>query len=92
MIRENSSFVSHAICILQVSDPSELVQFVRKDPQDGKYFCTLCNVFSHINLTCVRNHVEAKHFPGSFTYNCPFCSLTFNNRTSLNNHKAKKHK
>jgi len=75
-----------------MSDPSELMQYVSRNSNDGKYFCNLCNAFSHKIVTCVRNHVEAKHFPSSFIYTCPFCPQTFNNKTSLNNHKSTKHR
>ena len=82
---------------LVVSDPSELWQFVTKDKQDGKFHCTICNVFSHPSSGCTRNHVEAKHFPKSFSYECSVCSQTFHSKNSLNTHtynthKATKHK
>ena len=73
-----------------ISDPEELVQFLQK-LEDGKYICTICNSFSN-DKTNARNHVEAKHFDGSFTYNCPLCPKTFSNKTSYNNHKARQHK
>jgi len=76
----------------QISDPSELVQFISKNPEDGKYYCSICHVFSHVASTCTKNHVEAVHFPSSFSYQCPLCSLTFNSKIKLNNHKATKHK
>merc|ERR1712130_809683 len=43
-------------------DPSELFQFVRKDVNDKKYYCTLCEQFSHHGKNMARNHVESKHF------------------------------
>ena len=75
-----------------ITDPNELTKFLIRDEVDGKFYCSICNLFSHVKRSCVRNHVEAKHFPNTFTYDCPICAMTFNNKTSLNNHKANKHK
>jgi len=73
-------------------DPSDLLQFVRKDPYDQKFHCTLCDRFSHSVITCTRNHVESKHYPDSFTYQCDLCEQIFNSKMQLNNHKQTKHK
>ena len=70
-----------------ISDPEDFVQFLEKHV-DGKYYCNICN-YSHKVITTVKNHVEAKHFDNSFTYNCPYCDSTFSNRVSLNNHRVK---
>ena len=92
-----TDFVDTYECMLSgvgvghMSHPSELSQFIRKDAADGKHYCTICHVFCHSVITCVRNHVEAKHFPDTFTYTCPICHSTFKTKTSLNNHKAAKH-
>ena len=73
-------------------DPSDLLQFVRKDPYDQKFHCTLCDRFSHSVITCTRNHVESKHYPDTFTYQCDLCDQIFNSKMQLNNHKQTKHK
>ena len=80
-------------CILgrTITDPEDFIQFLEKNNTDGKYHCTFCG-YSHKVVTCAKNHVEAKHFDNSFTYNCPFCEMTFTNKVSFNNHKMKKHK
>merc|ERR1719186_973810 len=54
-------------------NPSELLQFLRKDPLDKKYYCTLCEKFSHKAKNLTRNHVESKHFPNTFNYPCDQC-------------------
>ncbi|XP_023339280.1 protein tramtrack, beta isoform isoform X7 [Eurytemora carolleeae] len=69
--------------------PNDLYRFIEK--KDGGNICTICYDFNHLTATCVRNHVESKHFPGRFTYTCPVCSQSFDTKTKLNNHK-KKHK
>ena len=43
--------------------PSDLEQFVRKDPTDLKYYCTICISFYENSITRTRNHVESSHFP-----------------------------
>ena len=73
-------------------DPSELLQFVRRDPCDLKYHCTLCNKFSHKNSYCSRNHVESHHFPNMFTYACDQCDMTFSSKSNYSMHRSRKHK
>jgi len=75
-----------------LQDPSELLQFVRKDSTDQKYHCTLCRNFSHKVISCTRNHVESKHYPNVFTYSCDQCEETFSTKTNLNTHRTRKHK
>jgi len=76
----------------QFQDPSELLQFVRKDPDDNKFYCTLCDRFSHSVITCARNHVESQHYPDNFTYPCDLCDQILSSRNKFNNHKRLKHK
>ena len=75
-----------------LTDPSQLNQFIKKDNQEGKYYCAICKEVSNRVITHVRNHLEAKHFPSSFVYTCPICNEQFNTAISFNNHKARKHK
>jgi len=75
-----------------VQDPSDLLQFVRRDPADQKFHCTLCGNFSHKVITCARNHVESKHYPNVFSYSCDQCEETFSTKTNLNAHRTRKHK
>jgi len=72
-------------------DPSELLQFVRKDLYDGKFHCTVCGKFSHKIGACTRNHVESQHFPNMFTYPCDQCDMTFGTKTTFNLHRSRKH-
>ena len=77
---------------LELTDPEQLFDFVKRDSSEGRYYCSLCLTFSHVTKTCVRNHVESKHFDSSFLYSCDMCQESFSNKTSLNNHKSRKHK
>ena len=76
----------------QFQDPSELLQFVHRSPDDGRFHCTLCNNFSHQNSSCTRNHVESHHYPNIFSYPCDLCEQIFDTRTKFNTHKQLKHK
>jgi len=76
-------------------DPSELLQFVTKETSDfgkTKYVCTLCNKFSHLYRTNVRNHVESKHFPNVFSYECEHCGESFPSKSIVQQHRHKMHK
>ena len=75
-----------------VTVPEDFNKYVIKNTQDGKYHCTICNEYSHAGITLARNHVESKHFPGTFTYSCDICDEIFTTRINANNHKARKHK
>merc|ERR1719318_2067558 len=76
----------------QFQDPSELLQFVHRSPDDNKFYCTLCDNFSHQNSSCARNHVESQHYPNIFSYPCDLCEQIFDSRNKYNNHKRLKHK
>jgi len=72
-------------------DPSELLQFVRKDQTDQKFHCSLCDKFSHKYSSCTRNHVESKHFPNMFSYPCDQCDMIFSTKTNFSMHRSRKH-
>jgi len=76
-------------------DPSELLQFVEQDKSDlskRRYVCTICNNFYHQGKSNVRNHVECKHFPDSFLYNCELCGNGLPSKAALQKHKHKVHR
>jgi len=76
-------------------DPSELLQFVSRDPSDQvkpKYICNLCNKFSHSARNNVRNHVESKHFPNMFSYECELCGQSFPSKNNVQLHRSRVHK
>ena len=74
-----------------IKEPSDLKKFVRKDPTDGKYYCTLCSHFSQIGIFSSRNHVESSHFPKLFTYHCDMCDGKFSTKSNYVMHKSRKH-
>jgi hypothetical protein len=64
-----------------LSDPQDLLQFVLRDTSTadgepgggGGFVCGLCYQFRHMWKNNVRNHVEMKHFKGTFVYTCRTC-------------------
>jgi len=75
-------------------DPSELLQFVFRDTSvEGKpkYLCSICNKFSHVSRTNVRNHVESKHFPNVFSYMCEVCGQAFPSKNNVQLHRSRVH-
>jgi len=78
-----------------LQDPSELMQYVEQDKSDisrRRYVCTICKNFFHLSKSNVRNHVECKHFPDSFVYNCELCENSFSSKAALQQHKHKTHR
>jgi len=73
-------------------DPSELLQFVRKDSSDNKFHCTLCDKYSHKATYSTRNHVESHHFPNMFTYQCDQCDQAFSTKSNYSMHRSRKHR
>jgi len=75
-------------------DPSDLLQYVRKDATDSKFYCTLCvgTQYCHKNSYNTRNHVESQHFPNVFSYPCDKCDMTFSTNNAFSLHKSRKHK
>jgi len=82
--QENTGYV--------LEDPSDLLQFVRKEPTDKRFHCTLCDKFSHTNSYHTRNHVESQHFPNTFSYQCDQCDSVFSTKCNFTMHKSRKHK
>ena len=72
-------------------DPSELLQFVRRDPEDKRFYCTICEKFSHKVITLARNHVESQHFPDTFTYSCEICGEVLKTKSNFMLHRSRKH-
>jgi len=67
--------------------PEDLDQFISR--VELGYNCDICAAFSHASRSNVRNHVESKHFPRSFVYNCDVCRKQCNSRQALQQHKSK---
>ena len=71
------------------TNPEELLQFVVRSEQEGKFVCTICQSFFHAKKYHVRNHVESKHFPNTFEYPCNICQKSYYTRKALESHLSK---
>ena len=65
--------------------PEDLDQYIIKAGV-GRYSCQLCG-YSQSQAGFIRNHVESKHFPNTFTYSCNLCSKTFGTNNAFLWHK-----
>ena len=70
--------------------PEDFIQYVLRNG-DGSHSCTLCEHKQKLMFD-VRNHVESKHFPNTFTYSCEFCAMSFGTRSAYLGHKKKFHR
>eukprot|EP00092_Neocalanus_flemingeri_P093500 GFUD01118845.1.p1 GENE.GFUD01118845.1~~GFUD01118845.1.p1 ORF type:complete len:241 (-),score=52.61 GFUD01118845.1:47-685(-) len=91
MTGEQMTMEAHDSAGYTFEDPSELLQYVRKDPSDQKFHCSLCDKFSHKYSSCTRNHVESKHFPNMFSYPCDQCEMIFTTKSNFSMHRSRKH-
>jgi len=71
-----------------IKDPADLLNFVARN-RENIPTCGICCKFSNKTTSCVRNHIEAIHYPNLFVYSCPHCNKEFNSKKSLYNHKGK---
>jgi len=72
-------------------DPSELMIYVMPS-DDQSHVCGICYLFKHASRNCVRNHVEAKHYPDSFLYTCHICGHNLKSKNCLNVHVSRNHR
>jgi len=75
-----------------ITKPEDFERFVAKEPFDIGYFCTLCKLFRKRGVPDVKNHVESKHFPNTFSYSCNLCDVVLGTATALTRHHQRVHK
>eukprot|EP00092_Neocalanus_flemingeri_P011272 GFUD01012147.1.p1 GENE.GFUD01012147.1~~GFUD01012147.1.p1 ORF type:complete len:345 (+),score=89.01 GFUD01012147.1:164-1198(+) len=78
--------------LTNVKSPDDLYQFCVKEVGETKWKCRICLQFRHGGRNQVRNHVESKHFPNMFEYNCKYCDKTCNTKKGLEVHISEKHR
>ena len=66
-------------------------KYVAKEPFEKGYYCTLCQMFRKRGIPDVRNHIESKHFPNTFSYNCELCDAALGTATALKRHHQRVH-
>jgi len=70
-----------------VTTPDDLRKYIVTD-QTGLSTCAICHSFSHRSKYDCQNHIESRHFPNSFLYNCQKCHKTVSTRKALVRHTA----
>jgi len=75
-------------CSGDIRSPADFDRFLGMN-EAGLPSCTICCAFAHSAKSNVRNHIEAKHFPNTFTYNCPKCARQLASKKALQNHVQK---
>ena len=66
-------------------------QFIVRS-EKGSRQCGLCFNFESKDTWDLRNHIEARHFPDTFNYQCPECSIVLRTNKAYKNHKNRAHK
>lgn len=82
------------ICVLflgSISKPEDFDQFISGKNENGKYACVLC-AYNAVNKTDVRYHVESKHYPNHFSYNCQYCDHVLGTFIAMKRHVQAHHK
>ena len=72
----------------QVACFEDLLQYVVRTERG--YECP-CGGFSHKSKSTVQCHVESKHFPNHFVWNCNICGKQAKTKTALLSHKYQFH-
>ena len=72
----------------QVACFEDLLQYVVRTERG--YECP-CGGFSHKSKSTVQCHVESKHFPNHFVWNCSICGKQAKTKTALLKHKSQFH-
>jgi len=72
----------------QVACFEDLLQYVVRTERG--YECP-CGGFSHKSKSTVQYHVESKHFPNHFVWNCNICGKQAKTKTALLSHKYQFH-
>ena len=73
-----------------ITTPEDFNKYIQRNARGP--FCGVCHQFSNKSVTNVRNHVESKHFPNMFDYQCNQCEMTVGTRKALDSHRQRNHK
>jgi len=74
-------------------DRSFMNQYVEKDASGKGFRCSLCaqqgEIFKNKGSYHIINHIESKHFPNTFVYNCDTCDKIMPTAKAHARHKEK---
>ena len=76
-------------CQCNITCPEDFENYVTKTSM-GIPMCTICE-YTQNQYSVVKNHVESKHFPNTFQYDCPLCSKHFGTSNAFVIHKRRIH-
>merc|ERR1719445_1444119 len=51
-------------------------QFISENGHHGGKACGICFQYNSNVTRDLRNHIESKHFPNTFNYNCQVCGIS----------------
>ena len=74
-----------------IMKPEDFEQYIERR-LDGVYICNICHESSSDRRYRVLNHVESKHFPNTFSYQCQHCNTVLGTNTALIRHIDRVHK
>merc|ERR1712142_794830 len=77
---------------IDIKTPEDLYAYCLKEVGETKWKCGMCFQFSHMGRNQVRNHVESKHFPNTWQYDCKYCGNISKTKKALDIHMSVKHK
>ena len=85
-------------CVIFISGPgSELIhspddfeRFIKRS-ESGPFYCQICS-YSNKQFGVLKFHVESKHFPNTFSYQCPQCDTVLGTSRALSRHLQRNHK
>jgi len=75
----------------QTSSPAMFQNYIVKSSNGQRFQCTICGKES-AQKGNLGKHVENVHFPSFFSYDCKYCSQSFNTKNKLYVHIARTHK
>ena len=85
--RHKKDFMIHNLG--QITKPQDLDQFLLTS-EDGSYYCGICHQAMR-DRSNIKRHIESKHFPNVFSYQCPECSHVVGTKQALLKHKNRIH-
>ena len=73
----------------KITKPEDFDKYIIPNQTAGGHSCSVCLQFTHVAKSNVRNHIESRHFPNSFVYNCAHCGHNLGTKKALQRHKAR---
>ena len=73
----------------QITNPQDLDQYILTS-EDGSYYCGICHQAMR-DRSNIKRHIESKHFPNVFSYQCPECPHVVGTKRALQRHRERIH-